>query len=169
MGYDDTESGCFFTLYVNRPLRIPPLTAQTAFDHLLKGAPLRGGRRRCVAETASGELQIDHGCVTNGIDPRFTLRQAPGRLVRGPGLARMDVEVEVTAWSDSRCEIGIRPHTRLVPMAEGRRQNRYLQVGASAADELVLRLETVVNTWLKTQFLETEDRHPRGPVHSGQS
>jgi hypothetical protein len=169
MGYDSTGPGGFLTLYVNRRLRIPPLTAQAAFDAHLEGAPIRSSRSRCVADTASGELQIDRAFITNGSDPRFTLRQAPGHLVRGPGLARIAIEVEVTAWSDSCCEIGIRPRSRLIPLAEGRRQNRYLQFAAMAADELALRLETVVNTWLKTQFLETEDRHPRGPVHSGQS
>jgi hypothetical protein len=73
--------------------------------------------------------------------PTLPLRQAPGRLRATIGRRSCPVELEVTAWSGSRSEIGMRPVGRSIPLDEGWRQRRYLDLAHTVADHLAVTFE----------------------------
>jgi hypothetical protein len=53
----------------------------------------------------------------------------------------------VTAWSGSRTEIGVRPVGRSIPLDDGWRQRRYLDLAHAVADHLALTFEATVGAW----------------------
>ena len=149
------------TLYVARPLQLPPLTAQAAFDgRVERTSPAEAGLPWLV-ETASTRLRLlarPHGDQRGATWP---LRRAPARLHDTRGRGAIPVEVEVAPWSAARCEIGIRPRGRTVPMTDGRRQRRYFALAVEAAEALAHVLEHAVEDAMATQL--------RGPQHESVS
>jgi hypothetical protein len=127
MAFDVDGNSCIATLYVAHPLDLPPLTAQAAFDSRREGG--------ATIQTSSAELRLqDTGPAA--------------RLCRRGGLICFEVEVEVIPWSDWRSEIGIRPRTRMIPGAGGRRQQRYFSLAIEAAEGLARVLQVHVEDWL---------------------
>jgi hypothetical protein len=144
------------TLYVNRPVHLPPLTAQAAFDTVRAACALPRAPDRWVLGTGSGELRAVGTGVLNHEVALGALRRVPGLLRRRAGPGSAAVEVELTAWSKGRCEIGLRPCGRLARTSDGWRQRRYLALALEAAEELVLRLEAVVDDWTLTQLVASK-------------
>ena len=150
MTYDAHSPNLVSTLYVNRPLNLPPLTAQAAFDTLRETCALSSTPDRWVIETAGTELRL----MARGVMNRrgtWPLRQAPGLLRRRGRLRSMSIEVELTRWSKHRCEIGIRPCARMAPLSDGWRQQRYLALAVEAAEGLAVRIEAQVHNWMREQ------------------
>jgi hypothetical protein len=140
------------TLYVSQPLNLPPLTAQAAFDTLHQASSIGRNLDRWIFETASGELRLD-GNVAGTSRTMWALRRAPGHLHRRGGPGRLAIELELTAWSRRRCEVGIRPCGCLAPTTEGWRQRRYLKLAAEIAESLARRLEARVDNWISEQLV----------------
>ena len=134
------------SLYVSRRVCLPPIVAATAFDILRLAGARADQPATWTLETPSALLVLndvrplpDH--------PTLPLRQAPGRLRSTSRRRSYPVEVEVTAWSGSRSEIGVRLVGRSVPLDDGWRQRRYLDVAHAAADHLAVTFETAVGAW----------------------
>jgi hypothetical protein len=134
------------TLYVSRRVYLAPIVAATAFDILrLAGAepdePATWTLESPPALLVLNDMRLlpDH--------PTLPLRQAPGRLRATSGRRSYPVELEVTAWSGSRSEIGVRLVGRSVPLDDGWRQRRYLDLAHAIAERLAVTFEAVVGAW----------------------
>jgi hypothetical protein len=149
---DSARQNLIATLYVNQPLNLPPLTAQAAFDAVRCGCALPRAPDTWVIETARGELQVVGTGLVIHQARLWALRRASGRLIPRGRLGAMAIEVEVTPWSQLRCEVGIRPGGWMAPATEGWRQRRYLALAIEAAEELALRLEAIVEDWMVEQL-----------------
>ena len=140
------------TLYVARPLELPPLTAQAAFDgRVERTSPAQAGLPWLV-ETASARLRLLAGAYHDPPGVMWPLRRVPARLHDTRGKSGIPVEVEVASWSAARCEIGIRPRDRTVPMTDGRRQRRYFALAVEAAEGLAHVLERAVEDGMAAQL-----------------
>lgn len=149
------------TLYVACPLHLPPLTAQAAFDAQRDAAYIDATAETWVVETTGTELRLVGNGAVERRGPGRPLRCAPGRLRRRAGRVSVAVEVEVVPWSDRRCQVGIRPLGRGVPMADGWRQRRYFSLAVDAAEGLAHALQSQVDDWMATKL-----RHPRAAANS---
>src|SRR5262249_51889878 len=103
-------------------------------------------------ETDSSELRIFGSGVVARHAPACALRRADGHLRQGRTRRPIAVEVELMPWSDSRCEIGIRPRGHKVPTTDGLAQRRYFALAVEAAQGLVCALECQVERWMLAQL-----------------
>ena len=140
------------TLYVARPLELPPLTAQAAFDGRVERTSPPQANGSWLVETASARLHLLAGAYHDPPGVMWPLRRAPARLHDTRGKSGIPVEVEVAPWSAARCEIGIRPRDRTVPMTDGRRQRRYFALAVEAAEALAHVLERAVEDAMAAQL-----------------
>jgi hypothetical protein len=62
--------------------------------------------------------------------------------------------VELAPWSDRRCQIGIRPRTRAVPIMDSRRRRRYFALALEAAEALAHALERRVESSMAIQLCD---------------
>lgn len=143
------------TLYVARPLDLPPLTAQAAFDAQGHHLPPEDSLKTWAIETDSSELRIFGSGVVARYGPACALRRADGHLRRARKPRPIAVEVEVVPWSDSCCQIGIRPRGRNVSMTGGLARRHYFALAVEAAQGLACALESEVKDWMVAQL-----RHP---------
>lgn len=157
MAYDIDAGPIIQTLYVARRLDLPPLTAQAAFD-AHRGA--NGGDASTVIETPTTQLWLEGAGLVDRVCRCAPLRQVPGRLRRRAALVSVPVEVEVTPWSDMQCEVGMRPCRRTVPLADCRRQRRYLDLAVEAVEGLVQMLENRVDDWMLTVLADVDATAP---------
>ena len=136
------------TVYVSRALDLPPLTAQAAFDAHRDATALEHRRGAWVLETPSTVLRLVETDVVSRRHPLGPLRQARGRLRSREGLVGIAVELELTPWSDTRCEIGIRPEGWMVPLTDGYRLRRYVAMAVQAAEGFSSVLADRVEAWM---------------------
>jgi hypothetical protein len=134
------------SLYVSRRVCLAPIVAATAFDILGLAGAEAGEPTTWTLESPPALLVLNEMRLLPD-HPTLPLRQAPGRLRATSGRRSYPVEVEVTAWSGSRSEIGVRLVGRSVPLDDGWRQRRYLDLAHAAADHLAVTFETVVDAW----------------------
>jgi hypothetical protein len=134
------------SLYVSRRVCLPPIVAATAFDILRLAAADCDEPSTWSLESPPALLVLNDMRLLPD-DPTFPLRQVPGRLRATSGRRSYPVELEVTAWSGSRSEIAVRLVGRSVPLDDGWRQRRYLDLAHAAADHLAVTFETVVGAW----------------------
>ena len=131
------------TLHVSRRVCLPPIVAATAFDVLHLAGAGHGEPTISTLESPTALLVLSDMRLLPD-HPTLPLRQALGRLRATTGWRSYRVEVEVTAWSGSRSEIGVRPVGRSMPLEAGRRQRRYLDLAHAVADHLAVAVESVV-------------------------
>lgn len=155
MTFDRDRTGVLPTLYVARPLDLPPLTAQAAFDAQGDRLPRKDSLAGWAIETESSELRIFGSGVVARHGPACALRRVDGQLHWGRKRRPIAIELEVVPWSDTRCQIGIRPRGRQVPMTDGLARRRYFALASNAAQGLACALESQVEEWMATQL-----RHP---------
>lgn len=142
------------SLYVSRRVCLPPIVAATAFDILRLAGARADQPATWTLETPSALLVLND--VRHLPDhPTLPLRQAPGRLRSTSRRRSYPVEVEVTAWSGSRSEIGVRLVGRSVPLDDGWRQRRYLDLAHATADHLAVTFDTLVGAWTEEVARET--------------
>ena len=134
------------SLYVSRRVRLPPIVAATAFD-ILRLAGAEAGEPSMWTLASPPALLVLNDMRLLPDLPTLSLRQAPGRLRATSGRRSYPVELEVSAWSGWRSEIGVRLVGRSVPLDDGWRQRRYLDLAHAAADHLAVTFETVVDAW----------------------
>jgi hypothetical protein len=151
MTYDQDRPGLLPTLYVARPLDLPPLTAQAAFDAQRHRLTRTDSLATWAIETDSSELRIFGSGVVARHGPACALRRADGHLRRGRRRP-IDVEVEVLPWSDTRCEIGIRPRGGKVLMTDGLVRRHYFALAVKTAQGLASALQFQVEDWMQTQL-----------------
>lgn len=149
------------TLYVSRALDLPPLTAQAALDAHREATTLEQRRGTWVLQTPSTVLRLVGTDVVGRCGRSGPLREARGRLRHKEGLVSIAVEVELTPWSDTRCEIGIRPEGRMIPLTDCYRLRRYVAMAVEAAEGLVSVLTDRVETWM---IMELEDAPTMGAL-----
>jgi hypothetical protein len=154
MPYDLDTPRIIPTLCVGRPLELPPLTAQAAFDAQRHSPARQCGQTIWAIETGSSELRVFGSGVIARHGPACALRRARGQLRGGRRRRPIPVEIEVMPWSDTRCEIAIRPRDRGVPMTDGSRQQRYFAVAVEAAEGLACALERHVEHEIVAQLRE---------------
>jgi hypothetical protein len=82
------------------------------------------------------------------------LRSVAGRLRAVQGRSSFAVEVELTPWSRSEPEIGIRPVGRRVPLDDGRTQRRYIGLAFAMADHLGREIESAFAAWERDAVVE---------------
>jgi len=131
------------TLYVYRRVRMPAVAAAAAFDDLIAEATQPRGQ--FVAPTAVLKVRPPHDLPCHS--PADALRAAEGRLSPFSGRGSLPVEVDLAPWSARETSIGIRPRGRLVPLADGRRQRRFVRLADAMALHLAGRLEAYATTW----------------------
>ena len=134
------------TLYVSRRVWLPPIVAATAFDVLHLAAAEHGDPTMWTLESPRALLVLNEMRLLPDY-PTLPLRQAPGRLRATSGRRSYPVELQVTAWSGSRTEIGVRTVGRSIPLDDGWRQRRYLDLAHAVADHLALTFEATVGAW----------------------
>ena len=121
------------TLYVSRRVDVPPLTAAAAFD--------------AICERVGG---VDFGVVIDaarcGPVRGYAVRRARGRLRLGRHAA-VDVELDLTVSTTERCEVGLRPLGRAVPVVGGGKRDRYLEAAVTATGRLADAMAATVDTW----------------------
>jgi hypothetical protein len=115
------------------PLDLPPLTAQAAIDAQGHRLARKDSPATWAIETGSSELRLFGSGVVARHGPACALRRADAHLRRGRRRRLIAVELEMMPWSDRRCEIGIRPRGRKVPMTGGFAQRRYFALAVEAA------------------------------------
>jgi hypothetical protein len=147
------------TLYVARPLELPPMTAVAAFDAHRDAASIADTDERGEAETHGARLRLTGSCAPERSRSYTALRRTSGRLFHRRTLVSFPVEIEVSPWSGTRCEIGIRPRGRTVPTTDGWLQRRYIALAVDAAELLAHALERQVEDWMRGQL-----RDPDSPV-----
>jgi hypothetical protein len=130
------------TLYVSRRVCLPPLVAATAFDVVHLAHADGGDSSGWTIAAGSAQLALD-GTNLVPDHPALPLRQAAGRLRGVPGYRSFPVELEVTPWSTTFSEVGVRAVGRSVPAEDGRRQRRYLELAGAAVDHVAVLLEAV--------------------------
>jgi hypothetical protein len=128
------------SLYVARPLHLPPLTAQAVFD-MHQNESVADIKGSWEIEMARTELRLTGTGEVLRRGATSPLRQVSGRLYPRDGFLGIPVELEVASWSDSRCEIGIRPRRTVVSLSDGRYQRRYLALAIDAAEGFAHVLE----------------------------
>jgi hypothetical protein len=148
----DMEQPVVDTLYIAHPLDLPPMTALAAFDGHREAARLGGTHEAWVVATPSAELCSIGSGVVERTRPSSALRRTQGRLRQRGALVSLAVELEVAPWSTTRCEIGIRPCGRKVPLTDSRRRRRYLALAVEAAEGLAHALERRVEDWMRLQL-----------------
>jgi hypothetical protein len=132
------------TLYVFRRVRMPAGAAAAAFDELVADATPQP-RPQFVAPAAVLQVRPPHDVPCRG--PADAVRAAEGRLSPRSGRLPLAVEVELVPWSRRETSIGIRPRGRMVPLADGRRQRRFVRLADAMALHLAWRLEDHAATW----------------------
>jgi hypothetical protein len=120
------------------------MVAATAFDILRLATADCDEPATWILESPPALLVLNEMRLLPPHDPTLSLRQAPGRLRARSGRRSYPVELEVSAWSGSRSEIGVRLVARSVPLDDGWRQRRYLDLAHATADHLAVTFETVV-------------------------
>jgi len=161
MSFDVSDRCLPRTIYVAEPLDLPPLTAGAAFDAFLQAALATGGAGEPLVRTPSAELHLDDTCPQED-DIGWRLRRAYGRIrrpgaIRGAGTA---VEIEVVAWSNVRCEVGVRPVGRANVTSDSPRRRRYLALALAAAAGLAHALEDHVEDSIRVQLAGVGSLHP---------
>ncbi len=134
------------TLYTSRRVCLPPVVAATAFD-ALRLAHVDSPRSPSWSVVAPSAVLVLDSAGLLLDDSALALRQVVGRLSGPAGRRGFPVEVEVTAWSRLRSEVGVRPVGRWVRLDDGWRQQRYLRLAHALADHIAAALEGVVATW----------------------
>jgi hypothetical protein len=134
------------TLYVSRRVCLPPIVAATALDVLHLAGAEPGEPTTWTLESPPALLVLNDMRLLPE-HPTLPLRQAPGRLRATAGWRSYPVELEVTAWSGSRSEIGVRPVGRSIPLDDGWRQRHYLELAHAVADHFAVTFEAVVGAW----------------------
>jgi hypothetical protein len=140
------------SLYVARPLHLPPLTAQAVFD-MHQNESVADTKGSWEIEMARTELRLTSTGEVLRRGATSPLRQVSGRLYPRDGFLGIPVELEVASWSDSRCEIGIRPRGRMVSLSDGRYQRRYLALAVDAAEGFAHVLEDGAIDRMEAQLL----------------
>jgi hypothetical protein len=159
MHYGIDEQPAVSTLYVARPLDLPPMTAVAAFDAHRDSASISETDKLCAGATPGAKLRFIASCGREQSWPYQALRCTSGRLHHRRTLVSFPVEVEVSPWSATRSEVGIRPRGRTVPVTDCWLQRRYIALAVGAAEELVHALERQVDDWLRAQL-----RDPDSPI-----
>ena len=132
------------TLYVDRLLDLPPLTAATAFESVLSSLELRAGAVR---------LELSSIGPVDRLSPVSPYSSGPGRL-RFPGRSRgVSVEVEVGVWSHRAVELGVRPIGRIGHV------DRYVDAGHAILAVLAGRMHEWVDQHLEAA-VEAVFAHP---------
>jgi hypothetical protein len=152
MDYAIDEQPVVGTLYVAHHLELPPMTAVAAFDAHRDAASIGQTDERGVGETPGAKLRLTGSCAPERSRPYTALRRTSGRLCHRRTLVSFPVEIEVSPWSGMRCEIGIRPRGRTVPMTDGWLRRRYLALAVDAAERLAHALERQVEDWMRAQL-----------------
>jgi hypothetical protein len=152
MTFDHAGPSDIPSLYVARPLDLPPLIAQAAFDAQRHRLPRTDPFAGWAIETDSSELRISGSGVVTRYGPACALRRSDGQLRSVRKHRPIAVEVEVAPWSDSRCQIGIRPRGGQLPRTDGRARRRYFALAVDAAQALAHTLEAQVEAWASTQL-----------------
>jgi hypothetical protein len=98
--------------YMSRRLDVPPHVARAAFDEL----HYAGGLGPWSLRTARWTLTLK-GPVRVSVGESGQAYRVQRGLLRGP-LRRMPVELELQPWSSTRTELGLRPLTRNLQVAE---------------------------------------------------
>jgi hypothetical protein len=130
------------TLYVSRRVCLPPLVAATAFDVVYLAHADGGDSSSWTIAAGSAQLALN-GTNLVPDHPALPLRQAAGRLRGGPGHRWFSVVLEVTPWSTLMSEVGVRAFGRSVPVEDGPRQRRYLDLAGAAVDHVAVLFEAV--------------------------
>ena|SRR5437660_6068537 len=159
MRYSTDEQRAVSTLYVSRPLDLPPMTAVAAFDAHRDALCIGETDERGAIETPGAKLRFTPSYAREQSWPDAALRRTSGRLHNIRMLVSFPVEVELSAWSATRCEIGIRPRGRTVPITDGWLQRRYIALAVDAAEGLADAIERQIDDWLRAQL-----RDPDFPV-----
>lgn len=161
MAYIIDTDPALTTLYVARPLELPPRAAETAFDAHRSAAPVDRAGRPCLVDTRTARLHV----LESGLVPRHgaasALRRTRARLGSPGRLGNLTVDLEVSPWSDRRCEIGIRPLGRAVPLSDGHRTQRYFAIAVVAVEHLVQDIERRAEAEVSVSLL------PRPPKIDG--
>jgi hypothetical protein len=119
--------------YIARVVDLPPSLAELAFDQ-------RALRADGALDVSSGTFRsygVFHGPASTP-EVLHALRRAPGRLrprAFGPSIS---VELELTPWSHSRTEVGLRYTGRSRPGSLT--QARYFKIGAEVVETVVTEL-----------------------------
>jgi hypothetical protein len=158
MVYDFDEQPIVSSLYVASPLHLPPLTALAAFNAQRDAACAGESANRYLVETPVARLRFIGSCALERTWPSAPLRRAFGRLHHGWMPVSFPVEVEVSRWSAARCEIGIRPRGRTVPMTDGWLHRRYIALSEDAAEGLAHALERRVEDGIRAQLRDPDSR-----------
>ena len=133
------------TLHLFRRVRITPFAAATALDTLCN--PAHRGVPPCtlVAPSAVLTLAASEGDTRGGTV--FALRSVKGTLRPASAWDRFAVEIDVAPWSRAETMIGLRPRGRFAPVADGRRQARYLGLADTMTGHLAARITSIVASW----------------------
>jgi hypothetical protein len=158
MVYDIDAQPVVSSLYVARPLALPPLTALAAFNAHRDAVCAGETAKRYLVETPGAKLRFIGSCAPERSWPSVALRRAFGRLHHGRTLVSFPVEVEISRWSATRCEIGIRPRGRTVPMTDSWLQRRYIALSEDAVEGLAHALERRVEEAIRAQLGGPESR-----------
>lgn len=148
------------SLHISRVLLLPPLAAQSAVgDH--DDAPGNGEpwlpSRPWVLLTDSARLSL----VGSGRLVRHTdlcpYRRWFGSLGRRDRQRSVPVEVELTPWSTTTCELGLRPSGRGARLADSRWRRRWFSLGLEVVEALATTMEQT--SWQGiVRALEAPDR-----------
>src|ERR1700751_1915678 len=98
MTFDHDRPDLTPTLYVARPLDLPPLTAQAAVDAQRHRLPRKDSLAAWAIETDSGELRIVGSGLVARHGPDCPLRRADAHLRSARKHRPMAIEVEVVPW-----------------------------------------------------------------------
>jgi hypothetical protein len=164
MVYDFNEQPIVRSLYVARRLDLPPLTALAAFNAHRDAACADESAKPYLVETPGAKLRFIGSCAPERSWPSAALRRALGRLHHGRTLVSFPVEIEVSRWSATRCEIGIRPRGRTVPMTDSWLQRRYIALSEDAAKGLARALESRVEDGIRAQLRDPDSRTTLEPA-----
>ena len=115
------------TLYIGQPLNLAPLEAQAAFDlHRIASSGTRGA---WVVKTDQALLVAQGAGGVQRRHPVDAYRRWYASLRPLGWPASVGVELELSPASSTRCELGLRPSGRTIPLRTCRRHQQYFEGG----------------------------------------
>jgi hypothetical protein len=147
------------SLHIGRVLYLPPLAALGAADgHCARLIRAHDAKHACWAVGSTGwSLSVlGDGSVCRN-SPYDAYRRWFGRLRSRRLELPTGVELELSPWSSTRCEIGLRPASKLIGVLPGLGQRRWFNIGVEVVELLRDEWERICFDSILDALGRTED------------